>query len=569
MSVSRLVLLFSIAILATACESSSEIERIQKAPRPVTVFLLQQSTPTSQSLMTGSVGAWKTEKIGFEVAGRVERVLEPDTEIEGRVVDQKSNKVLVAGTVLARLYDEQYRIAVDLARAAVDVAIQRKKAVEVEIADGIPARLASAKAEQQLAKADSDRTISLLNKKVATRSEYDQAMAELQTANAAVANIEAELKTKKAELQSQEAEIQKARFQLAEAERNLRDTVLYSSFRGQVAHVEAVPGSYLDAGDPALTIQIMDPIKVELELSASMSRKFRRGDTVRIYAVDRNDQETKLEGYVYMSEPNADAETRTFTVTLLVRNRKTQLKIPPEYQSEQIARTKDIWPLNFAPIIHDGNLLMTEENAIRHDAEGAFLWKITNRRASDVSLDSERMLHVKKIRIAAGNMRIPFMGNWNFVPVTVPEGEQVDPEVDLVAGELTVSQGKPDQWDGKTILLDESSWLLRPGDTVRVSLQNEGGNAGLYVPMNAVRHHSGKTSIFIIDPDATDQTIAREVEVLLSDKSIASPHDTMLRLISPAPGVSLPAKPQVILKGMPFLRSGEPVNIVSESEAVQ
>ena len=166
-------------------------------------------------------------------------------------------------------------------------------------------------------------------------------------------------------------------------------------------------------------------------------------------------------------------------------------------------------------------------------------------------------------------MRIPFMGNWNFVPVTVQEGEQVDPESDLVAGELTVSQGKPDQWDGKTILLDESSWLLRPGDTVRVSLQNEGGNVGLYVPMNAVRHHSGKTSIFIIDPDATDQTIAREVEVLLSDKSIASPLDTMLRQISPVPGVSLPAKPRVILKGMPFLRSGEPVNIVSESEAVQ
>tara|TARA_R110002095_G_scaffold199534_1_gene179371 strand:- start:45430 stop:47112 length:1683 start_codon:yes stop_codon:yes gene_type:complete len=559
----------AVAILSTACESSSQNERKPKAPRPVTVLLLHQTTPASQSLMTGSVGAWKTEKIGFEISGRVARLLEPETEIEGRVVDQQNGKVLVPGTILARLHDEQYRIAVDLARAAMDVAIQRKKAMDVEIAEGIPARLASAKAEQQLAEADSKRTISLVNKKVATRSEYDRAMAEVLTANAGVANIEAELKTRKAELRSQEAEIEKARFQLAEAERNLRDTVLYSSFRGQVAHVEAVPGSYLDAGDPALTIQIMDPIKVELELSASMSRNFRRGDTVRLYAGGRNDQGTKLEGYVYMTDPNADAETRTFTVTLLVRNRKTQLKIPAEYQSERIARTKDIWPLNFAPIVQGGNMLMTEENAIRHDAEGAFLWKITNRRASDVSHESSRVLNVEKIRITPGNMRIPFLGNWNFVPVTVQKGENIDPENDLVAGELTVSQGKPDQWDGTHILLDESSWLLRPGDTVRVSLQNEEGKPGLYVPMKAVRHHSGKTSIFIIEQDSEAQTIAREIEVILSDKSFASSQDTLLRQIRPAPGFSLPEHAQVVLEGMPFLSEGEPVTIVRQPEVIR
>ena len=127
--------------------------------------------------------------------------------------------------------------------------------------------------------------------------------------------------------------------------------------------------------------------------------------------------QTGLEGYVYMTDPNADAETRTFTVTLLVRNRKSQLKIPRGYQSENIARTKDIWSLNFTPILGGGNTLMTEEKAIRRDANGAFLWKITNRRAGEITSSANRVLNVEKVRITPGTIRVPFLGNWYFVPV--------------------------------------------------------------------------------------------------------------------------------------------------------
>lgn len=568
MNVPCSVLLIAVAILSTACDSSSQIESKPKAPRPVSIFMLHEMTPVSHSLVTGSVGAWKTEKIGFEISGRVESVLEPETEIEGRVLDQGSGKVLVPGTVLARLHDERYRIAVDSARAAVDVALQRKKAMQVEIAEGLPARLASAQAEQQLAKAESQRTVTLVSKKVATRSDYDRAMAELQTTNATVKNLEAELKTKQAELSSQDAEIEKARFQLAEAERNLRDTVLYSSFRGQVAQVHAVPGSYLDAGDPALTIQIMDPIKVELELSAAMSRRFHRGDIVRVIAENSQGQQTGLEGYVYMTDPNADAETRTFTVTLLVRNRKSQLKIPRGYPTENIARTKDIWPLNFAPIVSGGNTLMTEEKAIRRDANGAFLWKITNRRAGEITSSANRVLNVEKVRITPGTIRVPFLGNWYFVPVEIQPGQNFDPQRDLVAGELKVSQGQPDNWNGRHILLDESSWLLRPGDVVRVGLDQGATTPGLYVPMKAIRQQAGKTSIFIVD-DASEQDMAREVEIVLSESSYPSSRETMLRQIRPAPGVKLPPKARVILEGMPFLSDGEPITVVGKPEAVQ
>jgi hypothetical protein len=55
------------------------------------------------------VESWKREDIGFEVAGRLLRIVEPGIDIEGRTVDEEGN-LLSEGTVLAELDDQRYLI---------------------------------------------------------------------------------------------------------------------------------------------------------------------------------------------------------------------------------------------------------------------------------------------------------------------------------------------------------------------------------------------------------------------------------------------------------------------------
>jgi hypothetical protein len=55
------------------------------------------------------VESWKREDIGFEVAGRLLRVVEPGIDIEGRTVDEEGN-LLSEETVLAELDDQRYLI---------------------------------------------------------------------------------------------------------------------------------------------------------------------------------------------------------------------------------------------------------------------------------------------------------------------------------------------------------------------------------------------------------------------------------------------------------------------------
>ena len=54
---------------------------------------LKISTPTQHAPVAGSVGSWKKELIGFQVAGRVRFVHEPGVAVQGRLLGE-SGKVL-------------------------------------------------------------------------------------------------------------------------------------------------------------------------------------------------------------------------------------------------------------------------------------------------------------------------------------------------------------------------------------------------------------------------------------------------------------------------------------------
>ena len=112
----RCVCVFLPVLLLVGCDMAAAPVKRAKTPRPVTVLELQRTVSRPTSQLTGSIVAWKTEQMGFQVAGRVELSLEPGQNIRGRTVDE-NDKLISDGTVVARLERDRFDLKLAIAVA--------------------------------------------------------------------------------------------------------------------------------------------------------------------------------------------------------------------------------------------------------------------------------------------------------------------------------------------------------------------------------------------------------------------------------------------------------------------
>lgn len=577
---------------------------VAKRPRPVETKLLELSSPPKSATVSATVASWKTEEIGFEIPGRIQSVVEPNTAIAEHVIEvidstsgdpgdngepslngdfESGRRVLFQGTPIAQLETESYELQVKIAEANLDRAKQAEKAAMIELTERLESERLVVEAERELSVADFNRIKQLWERNAVPRSEYDRAIANQKTADAKVKQLEASVRTKESETVSLRLEIQRARQTLRDAQRNLKNCTLYSLFRGQVADVSVVPGSVVSAGTPVATIQMMNPIKVEIEVSAEKSRELRSRQLIPIWLSRRVSSDvsdpsapvtTELQpenGFLYLIDPVADSQTRTFTVTLLVLNRRTTIETP---ENENVATTDHAWRLNlpFLPGTDEGKLFIPTM-AIQQDQTGHFLWRINNMKINQTAPE-DSLLKVQRLPIALKNSKLPFLGNWMFQEIEVLD-PTFDPLVDLVAGRLLVASGQPDDWRGDTILVDRGNqWMLRPGDTVQVDLSptQKFAKPGYYVPMDALSREALKTFLYVVDEPAKtsppDAPLVRRIEVELVDGYESA--TSSLRRIRPTNGeLSQFEGLRYVTKGAHYLRDKEPVRLIDAAGARQ
>lgn len=548
--------LFALLVLSTVftsgCEKPKQVE-FKKAPRPVSVITLKSGVPKTEKQVAGAVGSWKTEEIGFEVSGRVLWVKEPGDDIENRILDPEG-KVVSKGTALAKVDSERYELSLEAAKAQVDVAKLQKESVAVNLKSGIPSDIEAATASMELAQVEYNRVKSLNEKNVTTQSELDQSKTELRTAKAKLAQLQSQEKQEEAKLNSAIATIKQSEQTVKDSDRSLKDTTLYSSFRGQVAEVHVVPGSVVAQGSPVVTIQMMDPIKVEVELSADESRRLRQRRNLPVQITMPDGSAKEQDAYVYMVDPSADSSTRTFTLTLLMLNKKIKQKIPEKYKEENIARTPDLWRMDFKflPDAPKGTYFI-EKESIRKDDQGFFIWKCNN-----VSTDERvpQVVEVEKLRVTPGDKMVPFLGNWKFQSVKINDGQEFKPEKNLFVGELIPKEGKPDEWNGDKVFIDSGSqWMLRPGDLVSVDLSETEKEPGFYVPMEAIYEESGKTWIFAVE-EADGKSTAKKIPVEIAKQENLEAGATR-RIVSDALEDGL----KIVIGGVHFLHDGAEIAI--------
>ena len=542
-------LLFILFSVLPGCGPTSDAQH-EPAPRPVSVFELEITEPAIHDQVTGVVASWKTEEIGFEVAGRVEYVIEPETNFTGEVRD-KDNNLLGNVKVLARLDKTRYVNKLNAIKAQISSVEKQQDALRIEIDEVLKAEGDAAVAQRDLSRIEVERNTRLVKQNAAPIRALDQAKASLKVSEAAIAQTEASKKAKEAEMQSLEAKKQELNETLKDAQRDLDDCQLTVPFTGQVAEVHVIPGSYVERGESVVTAQMMDPIKIEFEVSPARSRTLKYKDFLDVTIPQANATPLHQRATVYMIDPVADPNTRTFTVTLLLENEEVKAPLPADLEGKPIATTQDFWRFHSSDLVPEGTYLL-DVNSIHEDGDEQYVWKVTNWDA--VSAGETNVLEVTKIRITRGDLQIPFLGLWTFAQVSVNEGEDFDPKKDIVAAKLILPEDAS-SWDEKKILFQRKRWRLRPGDLVGVDLSGGESLPGFYVSLSAIVDKSGEFFVFVAEPSEGGGSQAKRIEVALRETI-----GTRQRIES-AGEVTLKEKMRVILDGVHFLVDGEKINV--------
>ncbi len=550
-------------MVCAGCSNQSVATSPKKSPRAVTAIELTETTPSKMMELTGSVASWKTEDIGFQVAGRVKSVVEPGIDISGQTVDE-NDKVISDGDMLAALDTDRYVLAVSSSKAQLDTARAEAKAKESELKTVIPQNVKAAQAAVTLARQEFERVSSLLKEAAVSEAQFDKAQANLDSTQAELEQVQATEAVAKAELDSLNARAKEAEEAVRQAEKDLADTTLLSAFNGQVARVHKIPGSVVQAGGTGGTGQMMDPIKIDISVSAETDARLNYNDVVNITLPQ---SEETLQAMVYEKATLADAATRTFNVTLLVRNQKIEVGLPEDESLLNSYRVRAMWNL-FTEKANQSPPYFVSAEAIYQDAEGHYVWLVTNRSAKLAYQQGDPQLTLKKVRVTLGERRIPFLQVATMRELK--DHGELKPNESLIAGQFFDPQGQAvDQskvseliQEGDTVLYVRSRWKIRPGDIVRVQLPGDVPKPGLYVAADLILSQAGQESVFaIVEKDG--KTTASRIAVKVFDQVGTK------RRIEPATEGALTAGMKIVAGGALLLSDGEEVMVEEIAEGAQ
>jgi len=303
------------------------------------------------------------------------------------------------------------------------------------------------------------------------------------------------------------------------------------------------------AGTPVVTLVMMDPLKVEIAVSAEKDRQLNFNDivTVHVPGFDKT-----LDGYVYMKSTAADPMTRTFKTTILVRNRRMQVHVPDDPEADKLPRTKNLWRLMLEEEGKPGPYFV-EVGSLYQDDEGYFVWKAEELTFQQLHADFDPVIRIRKVRVKPGQRRVPLLNVYTFRELV--DAGDLNPATDLLASKL------PDGLnDGDRVFFARERWVLRPGDLVEVSIDDDAARSGFYVPTTSILQEDDKHFVFAARPNGDGVAKAEKMEV-----NVFQAVGEFRRIESVEPDQLIEGA-QVVLEGAHYLVPDEPVNVYEVRE---
>jgi len=534
-------LILAATLLVPACNREEGVA-LDDLPRPVRVMTLEKTNPADELILTGSAESWKQENLSFEIRGKVEWVIDIDTDVVGEADDNNGRRI-TDGTVLARIDDADYQIAVREAEADLRAARANMLGIQAELERVIPAERRAAEAELERARQEYERMKQIRASGSGSEREFLILEAAYKTAEAAVESIDASLATTEARLEATRAEAERYERHLERAKRDLERTELIAPFSGRVEAVYAIPGSYVNPGQPVLRVVMMDPIKVEVAVSPETDRLVNESDVVTVYPPGA---ETQAFGAVLQKDTVADPNTRTFKVTVLTRN----ALLTPDTQRDpgvlDLPRINQVLTLQKAELGETGPMYAEETTLYQGwpEKDDWYVWKVLNYDPAMGLPNFSPRLKIRRVQVVPGDKRLSYIGL-----LTWRELKDAGP----LRPRMTVAAGVPDSVTGETaeVAFIRERWQFRPGDLVKVHLTTELAGEGLYVPMQAVTKDRGQDVVFVVDRnEQTRRAFARRVPVTL-ESSFGDRWRVSAESLEPGQ--------QIVVEGVHYLTPGQAI----------
>ena len=561
----------------------SEQAAPERLARPVTVLELATLEPSKQALIPGVVVPYRQTDIAFEVGGRVLQILDVGDEVRPSKGEHPPGEV--GDSVIAVLDSESYERAARQAGLRLESARLELRAQQLNLETIVEARLArvrasaeaaalavssakddvrSAEASVALAQTTVDRNRELLPSGAVSdiavkRSETELEAAqttlqqvrtfvhtrerEREAAESSVAEVEGDKLYLQAQIDAQAASINELEEQLEDARRDVERCVLLAPFAGRITSVHAGEGSYVQVGTPIVTVTMMNPIKVEVTASAAEDDRHVLGMDAIVYPTTGTEVELEkgVAATLFEKRGVADQQTRTFRMALIAPNRRRS----DRRNGPTATSVEHLLPVLDNPLQVPGGGLYTLEDAVYEDATGTAVFKVrglSQGERSPATLSQELSAERVNVRLGDESIRIASFALVEVFEAAPGNGSRLSP------GDLVVPHPSPEHLQGFRI--EDRRWLLRPGDLVRVGLDQGQLPPGHYVPVRAIRERDGTTWVFTVD----DEGRARALDVSVHE----SYHD--LRRIS-AP--TLVDGARVVARGAHFLSDGDEVTVTS------
>ena len=271
-------------------------------PTPVEAAEVEVGTVTEEVTVAGTLRSDESVDISVEIPGLISAI----HFAEGEPVE--------AGTLLFKLEDSIYR-----------------------------AELAEAEARLALSEANYERAVELLERRVGTARARDEAVAELETARAAVG--------------------------LARA--RLDKTEIQAPFAGILGLRTVSVGEYVTPGRALVNLESIQPIKVDFRISERYLQRLAPGQAVEI-AVESLPGE-RFEGEVTAIDPEIDPESRSVAVRAQVPNEEQRLR-PGQFSRVNVVIDR-----------REDAILVPEQALVPRGADN-FVFKVADGQASIVQV---------------------------------------------------------------------------------------------------------------------------------------------------------------------------------------
>ena len=252
------------------------------------------------AVLLGALSAWQFAVKPMLVKSFLSQMVPPPATVtaEKAVADKWVEQLSSIGTLIA---SQGVDIASQVAGVVTEIPVessmeveQGSKLVQLDIAVEI-ADLASAKATLEEADVAHTRQVDLMQKKVTSEANLDTARAKRDTAAASVKRIEAVIAQK----------------------------AIIAPFAGRVGIRKVEIGQYVAPGMALISLQALDPIRVDFPMPEQTIGKLRVGQTIQL-TVDAYPGEV-FQGGIQFLDARVAQETRTLLVRGLLRNKERKL----------------------------------------------------------------------------------------------------------------------------------------------------------------------------------------------------------------------------------------------------